>query len=102
MAEDHDTQVIIMENDKLVRLSDVLAELWYPFDFNRAKIDTNMRAIPAVDAVEVIRCRECIKSAYDKDFGKRWCCRLLSPFEVPDDWYCAGGKRREEEHNAAD
>ncbi len=41
-----------MEND-LIRRGVVLKELWYPFDFDRAKNDTNIRGIPAVDAVEV-------------------------------------------------
>lgn len=39
--------------DDLIRRSDALKELWYPFDFTRAEIDINIQHIPAVDAVEV-------------------------------------------------
>ena len=39
--------------DDLIRRSDALKELWYPFDFTRTEIDINIRHIPAVDAVEV-------------------------------------------------
>ena len=41
--------------DDLIRRSDALKELWYPFDFPRTEIDMNIRHIPAVDAVEVDR-----------------------------------------------
>lgn len=39
--------------DDLIRRSDALKELWYPFDFTRTEIDINIKHIPAVDAVEV-------------------------------------------------
>ena len=42
-----------MKDSDLIRRSDALKELWYPFDFTRTEIDININHIPAVDAVEV-------------------------------------------------
>lgn len=51
--------------------------------------------LPAVDAVEVVRCKDC------KYYGDEYFCplRSLADYTDPDD-YCSMGERREE--NAAD
>ena len=56
-------------------------------------------AIPAVDAVEVVRCRDCAVP-HNEMTG----CPLLLGIRVDPDFYCKFGyrERREEEHNAAD
>lgn len=41
------------------------------------------------DVVKVIRCRECKKSSYDKEFGKRWCNRDSVCVLVTDDDFCS-------------
>lgn len=45
---------------------------------------------PTIDAVEVVRCREC---AYMH--VPRCCPCQISGFKVDDDWYCPMGVRRE-------
>ena len=52
-------------------------------------------AIPAVDAVEVVRCRECKHNAQppDKGFAQ---CELDALIREPEFW-CRAGERREDE-----
>lgn len=60
---------------------------------------------PTIDAVPVIRCKEC-KWWYDisgskKMIGMGACCYKLKPmrlgFMTPSDWYCADGERKDDE-----
>lgn len=48
---------------------------------------------PAVDAVEVVRCKDC-----ERRIEKRWCYSLHTynrePVGVADDFFCAYGKRK--------
>lgn len=46
----------------------------------------------AIDAVPVVRCRYCAFSEEARnEIGNRWCHKHKE--FVPDDYYCAGGKR---------
>ena len=91
-----------MENDKLVRLSDVerwilteTASLDTPAD--RDAVVERMRcSIPAVDAVEVVRCADCkyyhtewdgTQEHYEDDYWCQW-------VEPNEEDYCSLGKRR--------
>lgn len=47
-----------------------------------------------VDAVPVVRCRECKKSSFDGKYGKRWCNRDWNCTLVNDDDFCSWGERR--------
>ena len=55
---------------------------------------------PTVDAVEVVRCRECKKKNKKKcpmtivNFGRNG-KEVLVQNHVPDDFYCAAGERKE-------
>ena len=61
-----------------------------------------MQAIPAMDAMEVVRCRECKNSHIHDDVRYRFCDRWRSrwntsePMLVDDEDYCAWGQRRED------
>ena len=47
---------------------------------------------PTIDAVPVIRCRYCAFSEENKsEIENRWCHKHME--FVPNDYYCAGGKR---------
>ena len=87
-----------MENDKLVWLSDVLEILskrdapWNGF--------VNVQDLLAVDAVEVVRCREC-KRWERLEFSPLHFCPEVHEF-TDAEFFCKRGKRREEEHNAVD
>lgn len=50
---------------------------------------------PTVDAVEVVRCRDCRYYAADKDRPPRGFCMPLHINSV-DDWYCADGERKDD------
>lgn len=53
----------------------------------------DLHRAPTVDAVPVIRCRECKKSSYDEEFGKRCCNRDSGCVLVTDDDFCSRGDR---------
>ena len=47
---------------------------------------------PTVDAVEVVRCKDCV--GCDRDDGSPWCG--LVGLHVDDDHYCAWGERKDD------
>lgn len=46
---------------------------------------------PTVDAVEVVRCRDCKHNAY--------CCRSVNPYGRCDNDYCSYGVRKDGDHH---
>ena len=44
---------------------------------------------PTIDAVPVVRCKDCKHSWYDEIFGMRWC----NGRKCNDDWFCADGEK---------
>lgn len=88
-----------MEND-LIRRSDLYALL---ADGERyGYLDgVDISKTPAVDAVEVVRCRECvhIRPIVDMETGEEmnaYWCELLDLESCDLDDYCSMGKRRED------
>lgn len=70
-------------------------------DEKRAIITDLVNGIPAVDAVPVIRCRDCkyYMEHNDKQGGN---CNHLDcdgeyEFSIDGDWFCADGERRDSE-----
>lgn len=60
----------------------------------------DFHSIPTVDAVVVTRCKDCKKSGVT-EFGKRYCKEPMGSFygciPVEDDYFCSGGRRRDEQ-----
>ena len=61
---------------------------------------------PTIDAVPVVRCRECkhYREALSQTSDNAvvvWCAADKYPHNdvMPDDWYCAAGEREEEEQD---
>ena len=54
-----------------------------------------VKAMPAADVVEVVRCLECVYRY--KTYSGWFCSRgvFVTDAVPPDDWYCAHGKRRD-------
>jgi len=50
----------------------------------------DIESIPAVDAVEVVRCGECVHCNYDTLYGERWC----DGRRVKPNHFCGYGKRK--------
>ena len=62
----------------------------------------NIRGLPAVDAVEVVRCADCRHFTCGANDAEQWAwCNWREQDVDPTD-YCSWGQRREEEHNAVD
>ena len=93
-------------DDKLVRLSDVrLIESnpnAYPEDWNEYYEQGFVDAInavldiPAVDAVEVVRCRECAFWGLEPKEGRAEAMCLDLMRTTASGFYCAHGQRRED------
>lgn len=69
-------------------------------DEKRAIITDLVNGIPAVDAVPVVRCRDC-KYFVEHNDGQGGNCNHLDydgeyEFSVAGDWFCADGERRDD------
>lgn len=87
-----------MENDLIRRNADISAlydkqiiDLGYCGTELADEVISTIKEAPAVDAVEVVRCREC------KHHGNRMTgCAYFVGLITPDDWYCPRGQRGED------
>ena len=78
------------------------ADLWASCGDHYTAEDVIMmiKTAPTVDAVPVVRCRECKKKNKKKcpmtivNFGRNG-KEVLVQNDVPDDFYCAAGERKE-------
>ena len=52
-----------------------------------------LREAPTVDAVEVVRCREC-KYHEEEEIEMVYCPNMIGGW-VENEWFCANGKRKE-------
>lgn len=65
-------------------------------------VEAAINNLPAVDAVPVVRCKDCKYAHLNDDNECKWCDRISAltdegePYYVPvfpPDWYCAYGER---------
>lgn len=81
---------------KLIELDAAVSALdGLPMDYGRWDVDDVLHAlasVPTVDAVPVVRCRDCEHKDRESGFchGRGWPMQL-----VPDDGFCDKGKGRE-------
>lgn len=85
----------------LIRRGDVLGNInKRRYHFGKASLDEAFMAVykaPAVDAVEVVRCRECKYSELCTETDQRvWC--IKQGMSKANEWYCADGERKEDAH----
>ena len=72
-----------------------------------AVVRQNILDAPTVDAVPVVRCRDCVYAIFDRWHKSKenrppvWRCRKFGRLTVPDG-FCHKGKIREEDQNADD
>lgn len=86
----------LIDADALVRVFEILAKYE---DISRRTVILGMthtiKTQPTVDAVEVVRCRECKKiSPSVTDVKSAVWCREVRSY-MPTDGYCSCGERRE-------
>lgn len=83
--------------DDLIRRSDVFVQSVRWEEINGIGFITvaedDINAIPAVDAVEVVRCRECI---HFEPFRKHDGFCKISTMLYNNDFFCKDGQRRED------
>ena len=89
-------------DDKLVRLNLVLKALDHTVNemsgYLWEELVENMKAIPAVDAVEVVRCEKCV---HFEPFRKHDGFCKISTMLNNNDFFCKYGQRREDGGNDA-
>lgn len=72
------------------------------YGYHARQPQDDIDAQPTVDAVPVVRCKDC---RYAEDYyhdGSIYCCIPGKPMRWHDDdpeWYCADGERKEGEHD---
>lgn len=63
---------------------------------NYANIRAQILAQPTLDAVPVVRCKDCyFVNCYDELLPRYECTRMLGSLQVKPDDYCSYGKRKE-------
>ena len=66
------------------------------FGFSREKIRELLRDIPTVDAVPVVRCRECKYRFKNNGHNKDGCPIIDANIWMDDDDFCNHGERKED------
>lgn len=93
----------------LIKREDAIKATWHePYYIDPYNVLTEVRdrieALPTVDAVPVVRCRECkyMRESVDGLFKSGYFCErchITSDMENCDDFYCADGERKDNENN---
>lgn len=84
--------------EKYIRESDAVQTVMEKPDMTpdeKAGIIRRLKALPAADVVEVVRCRECIYNCGEtKDLWGNPAILCVTAVTHEPDWYCASGKRK--------
>lgn len=80
--------------------ADELAKKWTiaspePYNTDAVEVLDSIREAPTVDAVVVTRCKDCANS-YEDAFGRVCAYGICVDCTVPDDFYCASSKPKED------
>ena len=73
-----------------------IAKAIVPNPFAIMAVNAVLDHTPSVDAVEVVRCKDCVFSEPSDASDAYVECRQLFGMAIPKDWYCADGERRTE------
>lgn len=79
----HDAMFRVIGKNILVRSDEAETELYRAWD--------ELKAIPAEDVVDVVRCKNCKRCSFDEEYGN-WRCDNK---KVTPDFFCAHGERKE-------
>ncbi len=77
------------QGHEYIKREDVLRIMRRAFDFDYNE-ETAVENLPTADVVEVVRCKDC-KKYMTIHCTCDGCC-------INDEWYCADGERKEQEH----
>ena len=62
---------------------------------NKCELESMILQQPVVDAVEVVRCKDCRFHEHE-EMGMVWCSNVIGSWNEPND-YCSRGERRDDE-----
>lgn len=85
--------------DEFVKRSDVLDAYYDDFYSNNYfPFEDVLNSVPAVDAVEVVRCRDCFgRSCWEKDENGCDICWVSGMYVRGEDDFCSFGDRKDNE-----
>lgn len=75
-------------------LKEGLKEKMYGHPFERTFLSGVVDSEPTIDAIHVVRCRECKYRKYDDIFGMIWCNLDSCTKRVKQDDFCSHGEKR--------
>ena len=78
---------------------DGLKQTLLDLGFYPAIVKSALEKAPTVDAVPVVRCKDCKWSKRDNLLDKHWCKHFLCESEVRENDYCSYGERRDGDGN---
>ena len=89
-----------MANEKrLINAKPLMQSGWHLVqtgESNRFIQSMSLADIPTVDAVEVVRCKDCLFSRYFEESGTRKCRTMQGLYRtVEDDDFCSYGERKD-------
>lgn len=74
---------------RLIDADEINVKRWFAFPDNRKTMTEALAAAPTVDAVPVIRCKDCCYLAKD---GKSLFCTYHDNINVTEEFFCATGE----------
>lgn len=82
---------------KLIRREDAIKITWIEPQYSDpinvlTEVRDRIEALPTVDAVPVVRCKDC-KHTKEDGCGAIY-CKVWDRWEMPEDYFCADGERR--------
>lgn len=80
--------------DRLISADDLVERAYRLRLDGRELIAQMILSAPTVDAVPVVRCKDCKFGVID---GAKYFCSTDGRIWCDGDWYCANGERREDE-----
>lgn len=88
----------LIDADALIQIFEADEKALADREFQLAAIGAanTVRKMPTVDAVQVVRCKDCKYHFYDKKYDISYCSRKDYGYGWKDDDYCSMAERKEE------
>jgi len=105
LTEEDEEEVTVTMHFKHADGREQEKEIWWrnpnienqPNEIKGVTLDELFAEHDAIDAVEVVRCKDCIHRFVDGDGVLFNCCELNHNKVQSDDWFCADGERKEKD-----
>lgn len=85
-----------MADVRLIDANALNVKQWFASPANRKRMSEALNASPAIDAVPVVRCRDCKHAIINENHVNKplICCLTKMVGTTKEDWFCADGERK--------